>query len=574
MNKHVICTAGHVDHGKSTLVNALTGVDPDRWAEEKRRGLTIDLGFAKANRRNNGFVSFIDVPGHERFLKNMLAGVGAVDGCLFVVDSTEGWKPQSEEHLRILNLLGVERGLIALTKISLVDDDFREIVELEIKDHLKGTFLESAPIIPVDSITGVGIDLLITELENMLEGTPVAKDNDRPRLWIDRVFTVRGSGTVVTGTLTGGSLKVDDEIVINPQNFVTKIRSLQSHDEQISNTSPGSRVAINLSNIDHRSIGRGSVITNPGQWFLTSTFDAELDVLPCIEHEVSRRGAYLVYIGTKEEFVKVRVLGDEVIPAGSKGLIRVYMDEKLPLMLGDRLILRESGRNETIGGAIILDPDPILRAAEAKPNSSIDRIISEHKWITPSHLEALTGVRRKEDVPGWIVDPLCLEDMIANLSQRLLTAGNLGLDITSLDQFERAAIGLLEGVFIEGKYLRMEGADNLSDHPYLHQLETDLFKPPDANGVDPRELRELVRRGLIIEQNGIFFSQNAVTSAARRIQVLLNENPEGVTVGEVRIALDSTRKYVLPLLNYLDQIGATVRRNDVRLAGKRLGEII
>ena len=574
MNKHVICTAGHVDHGKSTLVNALTGVDPDRWAEEKRRGLTIDLGFAKANRRNDGFVSFIDVPGHERFLKNMLAGVGAVDGCLFVVDSTEGWKPQSEEHLRILNLLGVERGLIALTKISLVDDDFREIVELEIKDHLKGTFLESAPIIPVDSITGLGIDLLITELENMLEGAPVAKDNDRPRLWIDRVFTVKGSGTVVTGTLTGGSLKVDDEIVINPQNFVTKIRSLQSHDEQISNTSPGSRVAINLSNIDHRSIGRGSVITSPGQWFLTSTFDAELDVLPRIEHEVSRRGAYLAYIGTKEEFVKVRVLGDEVIPAGSKGLIRVYMGEKLPLMLGDRLILRESGRNETIGGAIILDPDPILRAAEAKPNSSIDRIISEHKWITPSHLEALTGVRRKEDVPGWIVDPLCLEDMIANLSQRLLTAGNLGLDITSLDQFERAAIGLLEGVFIEGKYLRMEGADNLSDHPYLHQLETDLFKPPDANGVDPRELRELVRRGLIIEQNGIFFSQNAVTSAARRIQVLLNENPEGVTVGEVRIALDSTRKYVLPLLNYLDQIGATVRRNDVRLAGKRLGEII
>ena len=574
MNKHVICTAGHVDHGKSTLINALTGIDPDRWAEEKRRGLTIDLGFAKADRKDNGFVSFIDVPGHERFLKNMLAGVGAVDGCLFVVDSTEGWKPQSEEHLRILNLLGVKKGLIALTKISLADDDLREIVSLEIKDHLKGTFLESAPIIPVDSITGVGIDSLTTELEKMLEDTPVAKDNDRPRLWIDRVFTVKGAGTVVTGTLTGGSLKVDDEIIINPQNFVTRIRSLQSHGEQISNIGPGSRIAINLANIDHRSIGRGSVITNPEQWFLTSTFDAELNVLPSIEHEVSRRGAYLAYIGTKEEFVKVRVLGDEVIPAGSKGLVRVYMDEKLPLMLGDRLILRESGRNETIGGAIVLDPDPILRAAEAKPNSSIERIITEHKWITPSHLEALTGVRRQEDVPGWIVDPNCLQDMIDDLSQRLLTAGNLGLDITSLDQFERAAIGLLEGVLIEGKYLRMEGADNLSDHPYLDQLESNLFKPPDADSVDPRELRELVRRELIIEQNGIFFSQKAVTSAAKRIRVLLKKNPEGITVGEVRIALDSTRKYVLPLLNHLDQIGATVRRNDVRLAGKRLDEII
>ena len=574
MNKHVICTAGHVDHGKSTLINALTGIDPDRWAEEKRRGLTIDLGFAKADRKDNGLVSFIDVPGHERFLKNMLAGVGAVDGCLFVVDSTEGWKPQSEEHLRILNLLGVRKGLIALTKISLADDDLREIVSLEIKDHLKGTFLESAPIIPIDSITGVGIDSLTTELEKMLEDTPVAKDNDRPRLWIDRVFTVKGAGTVVTGTLTGGSLKVDDEIIINPQNFVTRIRSLQSHGEQISNIGPGSRIAINLANIDHRSIGRGSVITNPEQWFLTSTFDAELNVLPSIEHEVSRRGAYLAYIGTKEEFVKVRVLGDEVIPAGSKGLVRVYMDEKLPLMLGDRLILRESGRNETIGGAIVLDPDPILRAAEAKPNSSIERIITEHKWITPSHLEALTGVRRQEDVPGWIVDPNCLQDMIDDLSQRLLTAGNLGLDITSLDQFERAAIGLLEGVLIEGQYLRMEGADNLSDHPYLGQLESNLFKPPDADGVDPRELRELVRRELIIEQNGIFFSQKAVTSAAKRIRVLLKRNPEGVTVGEVRIALDSTRKYVLPLLNHLDQIGATVRRNDVRLAGKRLDEII
>ena len=473
-----------------------------------------------------------------------------------------------------MNLLGVKRGLVALTKISLADDDLREIAVLEINDRLEGTFLEGAPIIPVDSITGVGIDSLVTELENMLEGTPVAKDHDRPRLWIDRVFTVKGAGTVVTGTLTGGSLKIDDEIVINPQNFVTKIRSLQSHDEQVSNIGPGCRVAINLANIDHQSIGRGSVITNPEQWFLTSTFDAELDVLPNIEHEVTRRGAYLAYIGTKEEFVKVRVLGNEVIHAGGKGLIRVYMDQKLPLMLGDRLILRESGRNETVGGAIVLDPEPILRAVDAKPDTSIARIISEHKWITPSHLEALTGARRDEDVPGWIVDPQCLEDTVTDLSQRLESAGNLGLDITSLNQFERAAIAILEGVLIEGNYLRVEGADNFSNHPYLEKLESNLFKPPDADGIDPRVLRELVRRGLIIEQNGIFFSQKAVSSAAGTIQVMLEENPEGVTVGEVRMALDSSRKYVLPLLNYLDQIGATVRRNDVRLAGKRLPEII
>ncbi len=574
MKNHVICTAGHVDHGKSSLVNALTGVDPDRWEEEKRRGLTIDLGFAKSTLHDFCNVSFIDVPGHERFLKNMLAGVGAVNGCLFVVACTEGWKPQSEEHLRILDLLGVKQGIIALTKINLADEDLREIAAIEIIDHLEGTFLEGAPIIPIDSITGEGIESLTLELGNMLSDTPVRKDDNRARVWIDRVFTIKGAGTVVTGTLTGGSLKVEDEIVINPQNILTKIRSLQSHDEHVSSIEPGSRVAINLSNIDHRTIKRGDVITRPKQWFLTSTFDAELNVLPNIQHEISRRGAYLAYLGTNEESVKVRVLGENSIPAGGTGLIRVYMNEKFPLMLGDRLILRESGRNETIGGVTVLDPEPILRAVDAKPDRSLDRIIKEHGWITPSHLEALTGVKKDVDVPGWIVDPDSLKKVVAELSRRLINAGNLGIDKTSLTQFERAAAGLLNEAVTEGNYLRLKGTGNFSDHPYLDQLRANLFKPPLPDAIGPRELRELVRRELIIEENGIFFSNDAVGKAAEIISNLLQDNPEGVTVGEIRIALDSTRKFVIPLLSHLDQIGATVRRNDVRLAGKRLKEII
>jgi selenocysteine-specific elongation factor len=574
VKNHIVCTAGHVDHGKSTLVNALTGVDPDRWEEEKRRGLTIDLGFAKSELHDFCNVSFIDVPGHERFLKNMLAGVGAVNGCIFVVACTEGWKPQSEEHLRILDLLGVKQGIIALTKIDLADQDLREIAALEISEHLEGSFLEGAPIIPVDSITGEGMESLILELGNMLSATPVTRDHNRARVWVDRVFTIKGAGTVVTGTLTGGSLNIEDEIVIHPQNFLTKIRSLQSHDEHVTEVEPGSRVAMNLSNVDHRTIKRGSVITRPKQWFLTSTFDAELSVLPNIQHEVSRRGAYLAYIGTNEEFIKVRVLGENVIPAGGTGFIRVYMNEKFPLMLGDRLILRESGRNETIGGATVLDPEPILRAVDAKPDRSLDRIIKEHGWITPSHLEALTGAKRDVNVPGWVVDPDSLKKVTAELSQRLIDDGNLGVDMTSLTQFERAAVGLLDEAVIEGNYLRLKGAGNFADHPYLDQLRANLFKPPSPDAIDPRELRELVRQELVIEENGIFFSHDAVRKATEIISSLLKDNPEGVTVGEIRIALDSTRKFVIPLLNHLDQIGATVRRNDVRLAGKRLKEII
>src|SRR5438552_11593583 len=211
---HVVATAGHVDHGKSTLVQALTGMDPDRLAEEKERGLTIDLGFAWTTLPSGRALAFVDVPGHVRFIKNMLAGVGAVDACLFVVAATEGWKPQSEEHLRILELLGITRGLVALTKVGIVDDDWRQIALLELADHLAGTFLEDAEVAEVDAPTGVGVDDLRAALDRLLAATPLAADVGRPRLWVDRSFAARGSGTVVTGTLAMGSIAVDDELAL------------------------------------------------------------------------------------------------------------------------------------------------------------------------------------------------------------------------------------------------------------------------------------------------------------------------------------------------------------------------
>ena len=232
----VVATAGHVDHGKSSLVLALTGTDPDRWAEEKRRGLTIDLGFAHTTLPNGEAISIVDVPGHVRFLRNMLAGVGAVDACVFVVAATEGWKPQSEEHLRILELLGLRAGVVALTKTDLVDDDWRELQILDVRDHLDGTFLADAPVVPVSVVTGSGLELLRTELGSLVERTAGAADHGRPRLWVDRSFAAKGAGTVVTGTLTGGS--IDAAKVVPTSGTISAVPPLPSETSTVKRSSP------------------------------------------------------------------------------------------------------------------------------------------------------------------------------------------------------------------------------------------------------------------------------------------------------------------------------------------------
>ena len=573
MVNHVVCTAGHVDHGKSTLIHALTGTDPDRWTEEKERGLTIDLGFAQFELPSGNTISFIDVPGHERFIRNMLAGVGTVDSCIFVVAANEGWKPQSEEHLRILDLLGVRSGIVVLTKVELADSELCDIVELEISDYLDGTFLSSAPVIRVDALSGVGIDTLIAEIDSVLGSTPANPDNGRPRLWIDRVFAAKGSGTVVTGTLGGGSIQIGDELLLSPENQQVRVRALQSHNQELEAAKQGSRIAVNLVGIDHHDLGRGSVLTRKEQWYLTPKFDGDLFVLDGINHEVSRRGAYLVYLGSGEYPAKLRVLGPDSISPGRHGLVRIFIEEELPVMLGDRYILRDTGRGETIGGGKILDPQPLLRSSIANPDSTIERIVSEHGWITVDHLEALTGQRREPIVKNWVIDPPLIEELSKEVLRLVEEGGTLGVNLSNLDQRQRDIVELLSGVVIEGSYLRKEGEDDLASHSFLQELDKNLFKPPDPISIDKPELRELVRRGLVVEEGGIFFSSNAVVAATDILISMLKKKPEGITVGEIREELQTTRKYVLPLLNYLDNLGITVRRGDIRLAGKRMPDL-
>ncbi len=568
----VVATAGHVDHGKSSLVQALTGTNPDRFEEERRRGLTIDLGFAHTTLPDGEGISFIDVPGHVRFLRNMLAGVGGVDACVFVVAATEGWKPQSEEHLRILQLLGLRHGLVVLTKADLVDDEWLLLQEMDVRDRLADTFLADAPIVPVSATTGAGLDDLRSALTTLIATTPASLDRGRPRLWIDRVFAAKGSGTVVTGTLTGGSMRVDDQL--HAGSHPVRVRGIQSHGERLDAVGPGNRVALNLAGVDHTDLQRGDAVVQPSRWRPTQRFDASLTVLSSLAHVVSRRGAYFAYIGSGEFPVRLRVLGTESLHPGASGLVRLHLAHPLPLLPGDRYVLRESGRDETVGGGEVLDVAPVRPASKATPDRSVDRVVAERGWVLADELEATTGERRPPTLGQWVVAPDALASAERSVRARLAAAGEFGLDLASLGEQERAVAGTLEGTVVDAGRLRAaEVRDALADHPFVAALLAAGVAPPDPTGVDRTQLRELVRRKLVVERDGVCFHPAAIDHAALVAAQLLRTEPQGFTMSQFREALGNTRKHAVPLGTELDARGITRRRGDARIAGPKLPTI-
>jgi selenocysteine-specific elongation factor len=567
----VVATAGHVDHGKSSLVLALTGTDPDRFEEEKRRGLTIDLGFAHTVLPSGAGISFIDVPGHVRFLRNMLAGVGGVDACLFVVAATEGWKPQSEEHLRILELLGVRHGVVALTKADLVDDEWAEIAALDVADRVAGTFLDGAPVVPVAAPTGNGIDELRAALDELVATTPAASDRRRPRLWIDRVFAAKGSGTVVTGTLTAGSLAHDDAVLIEPDSKTARVRSIQSLGVTLDAIGPGNRVALNLGGVGHDELRRGDAVVTPGRWRTTDRFDASLDVLATLDHEVSRRGAYLAYIGSRELTVTVRVLGVEALAPGARGAVRLFLPVALPMLPGDRYVLRESGRDETIGGGEVLDVAPVTKASRAAPDRSVERVIAERGWVDVRELELLTGEAVEPTVGHWVTTADVLDATRTRLAAAIDAAGATGLDLTTLDGRERAVVAQLDGIVIEaGRARTADAVDPYADHPLAEALRAGGFAPEAPAGADRATIRELTRRGVLVERDQIVFHVDAIDAAARVAAELLAADPAGFTVAQFRDRTGASRKFALPLVAELDARGVTRRRDDLRIGGPRL----
>jgi len=344
----VVGTAGHVDHGKSTLVQALCGRDPDRWREEKERGLTIDLGFAWTEIADTE-VSFVDVPGHERYSKNMLAGIEAIDVALFVVAADEGWMPQTEEHLAVLDLLGVDHGVVALTKVDRTDHDLVELAELEVSERLHGTSLEASPIVRVDSISGTGLGRIREAIAERLSRIGDS-DEDRPRLWVDRAFSVVGAGTVVTGTLLGGRVEMDMRLQVYPGGRETRVRGIQSHEQGHDRIDPGRRTALNLVGIDVDHLSRGAMLGRPGEWNETRRFAIEYRTARYVEG-LPARGAYHLHVGSGAWPVRVRAI-DEAVAI-------VDLDAPLPLAMGDRFILRDTGRRLVVAGGRVIDPAPV-----------------------------------------------------------------------------------------------------------------------------------------------------------------------------------------------------------------------
>jgi selenocysteine-specific elongation factor len=611
---HVIGTAGHVDHGKSTLVLALTGIDPDRLEEEKRRGLTIDLGFAWLPLPSGGEVGIVDVPGHERFIKNMLAGAGAVNVTLFVVSATEGWKPQSQEHLDILDLLGIRSGVVALTMADLVDEATLLEVAADVEERLAGTSLAGSPILGVSGVTRQGLPELLGELERALARTPPAEDRDRPRLWVDRVFSMKGSGTVVTGTLIGGPLVRNEEVEVLPPGLRARVRGIQSHRRQVERIPPGNRTALNLVGADSELLARGQIVTRPDIWRTIDRIIASIRLLPHLGHDPTERGAFKLYAGSMEVDVGIRFLG-ELPGQGGTGTALVTLSRPAALEWGDRFVLRDAGRRETVGGGVVLEVAPgRIRRGDAsvlervvRRRSATDRLdylrllLEEEGRMARSEIRHRTGLvpadaERLEAV--WLPTNVFSKASFDGISQRAsaelrryqqqhpLELGMsraavravLGLDARSFDE-------VVEHLAEQGVLVADASAVRTPDHvpdqggpqrdALLQSLDEAGFSPPPVPELhrlfDPALVRALVRTGELVQ-----VAPDLVYRAAglQRLKELLAAAIEGsgpVTVAQFRDLVSTTRKYAVPLLEYLDRIGFTRRQGDVRVLGPSAG---
>ena len=358
----VIGTAGHVDHGKSTLVKALTGVHPDRLKEEREREMTIDLGFAWLTLPNNEEIGIVDVPGHRDFIENMLAGVGGIDAALFVIAADEGVMPQTREHLAILDILQIQGGVVVLTKVDMVDDpDWLDLVEEDVHQQLIGTVLEESPIVRVSSTSGDGINELVATLADHLAEKPTRHDYGRPRLPVDRVFSIAGFGTVVTGTLLDGQFNVGDEIEILPAGQRARIRGLQTHRKKELTARPGSRTAVNISGINTDQVLRGNVIAHPGDYHPSRRIDVQFHLLPDANLSVKHNSEVKLFVGAAEFVARVRVIGVEEVKPGDEGWLQLETIEPVVVMRGDHYILRRPSPGETLGGGKVIDPFPKRR---------------------------------------------------------------------------------------------------------------------------------------------------------------------------------------------------------------------
>ena len=627
----VIGTAGHVDHGKSTLVKALTGIDPDRLAEEKARAMTIDLGFAWLTLSGGQSVSIVDVPGHERFIKNMLAGIGGIDAALLVIAADEGPMPQTVEHLAILDLLGVERGVIVLTKADAAETDWLDLVREEIRELVSTTALAGAPIVTVSALSGEGLPTLLQTLEAVLASSPSTPSGRAPRLPVDRVFSVAGFGTVVTGTLSGGEISTGDELRLYPGERRARVRGLQSHQEKVSRALPGRRTAVNLSGITTEEVRRGNVLAPPGIMNPSQRLDVRLRLLPDAPVALKQNDEVDFFTGAAELPARITLLDRERLGPGESAWVQLRFREPIAVLKNDRFIVRRPSPSETLGGGEVIEPNPprhrrfrpeTIAALETLAAGAPDEILLQALAQRPIEIkelaagtvglslkqvdEALAELIAEGDVvmlgesgraPGatkFAVASSLLESLTLQIREAVrIYHASQPLRPGLAREEARRRLGITQSRLFDDLVTTVAGSGKLVDDgatlrlpefrmtldpdrraaadEYLAAIRAQPYTPPGPHehGLDPETLAALEHLGEVTKiAEGVYFAPEAWDALVEDTLALIDSNGS-FTLSQFRDHFDTSRKYAQAALEHLDQLKYTRRVGDDRVRGPR-----
>ena len=630
----VIGTAGHVDHGKSTLIAALTGTHPDRLKEEQAREMTIELGFGWLTLPNGEEVGIVDVPGHRDFIENMLSGIGGIDAALLVIAADEGVMPQTREHLAILDLLQIPAGLIVLTKTDLAPDPgWLDLVEMDVRSAVADTVLGDASILRVSARTKAGLDSLVSSLQTLLETKPARPDLNRPRLPIDRVFSMSGFGTVVTGTLSDGHLSVGDEVEILPDGRRGRIRGLQTHKKKEETAVPGSRTAVNISGVETEGIRRGEVVVHLGQYQSTRRVDARLHILKDVSSSIKHNSEVKFFVGASETVATLRLLGTEVLEPGEEGWIQLELRDPIVAVRGDRYILRRPSPGETLGGGAIVDHQPkgrhkrfdaeILKSLESLSHGAPADILFEAALATnAAPLKEIVSRSRLESGQA----ESALNELFLTHSLFLLEAGTPSITsdllvialphwnslrektLHTIDEYHRiypyrrgvpreelksrlklssrvfnALVSSLVGqqsvqeagnsLAVAGHAVAFHGQDQAKVQELIRQFERAPYAPPSVKEsqalVGEEVLNALIEMGQFIIVSTDVIFRKPDYDSAVTKIREILTQAETITLSEVRDLLDTSRKYAQALLERMDAIGLTIREGDYRKLKKK-----
>jgi selenocysteine-specific elongation factor len=595
LRSFIVGTAGHIDHGKSALVRALTGTDPDRLKEEKARGITIDLGFAHTELGEGVVASFVDVPGHERFVRNMLAGAHGLDALLLVVAADESVMPQTREHFHIARLLGVTRGLVVVTKCDLADTDSQALVELEVRDLVEGSFLQNRPVLRVSARTGEGLPALRRALLELARETPPRPSEGLLRLPIDRVFTMRGFGTVVTGTLVGGQIAVGDELEVLPARLRARVRGLQVHGEAVERAPAGTRTAVNLGGVEVDRLGRGDVLVSPGTLEPTSMLDVQMSLIPSARR-LAHGARVRVHLASAEVLARVRLLGVEGLEGGGSALAQLRLETPAVAGRGDRLILRSYSPLDTIGGALVVDPRPPRRRAADR--AAVERLARARAALAP-RLGDVPGVVAAGAEPPVLVSRSALE----RLAEQTLATLKGHHDSKPLEPgipreelrsrvFAATPPAVYERVLADlsraGRVRLAPELVALSDHRVqlsaseekVRQVLVEAARDAGLAGIEIRnvaeesgtETRLLERVARVLTREGVLDRLGSgLLVHGDHLMALKEQVREGwppgsrLDVGAFKELTGLSRKYVIPLLEYLDRERVTRRSGNDRV---------